>query len=385
MRLEHELRQSQKMEAIGTLAGGIAHDFNNILTAIIGYTEMAQQKVAKQEAAARDLERVQEASSRAKELVKRILTFSRRDEQERKPVQLTAIVEEVLKLLRSTLPSTIEIHQHIATAPQMDTVLADPTQLHQMLMNLGTNAAHAMRALGGVLSVSLSEVLANGSLTALHPGLRPGPCLRLTVSDTGHGMEAGIKERIFEPYFTTKKVGEGTGMGLAVVQGIVKNHGGAISVYSEPGQGTTFHIFLPRAEGKIGRQPAPDQLPSGGTERILFVDDEAMLADLGMQLLESLGYTVTATVNSREALAFFRAEPQAFDLVITDMTMPGLTGHELAGELMAVRPDIPIILCTGFSEQMSEKTAKETGIKGYLMKPYTADSLNTTIRGVLAG
>ncbi|MDP3481210.1 MAG: response regulator [Desulfoprunum sp.] len=385
LRLEHELRQSQKMEAIGTLAGGIAHDFNNILTAIIGYTDLAQHKLAKDDAAARDLERVQEASSRAKELVKRILTFSRQGEQERKPIQMASIVDEVLKLLRSTLPSTIEIHQHITTSPKGDTVLADPTQIHQMLMNLGTNAAHAMRDLGGVLSVSLSDVDADASLVTLHPDLRLGPCLRLAVADTGHGMEANIKERIFDPYFTTKKVGEGTGMGLAVVQGIIKNHGGAINVYSEPGQGTIFHIFLPKLEGETVHQTKAVELPNGGTERILFVDDEAMLTELGQELLESLGYTVTATLDSREALHLFRSDPQAFDLVITDMTMPGLTGKELARELMAVRPDLPIILCTGFSEQINEKQAKESGIRGYIMKPYTINSLNTILRKVLAG
>jgi len=385
LRLEQELRQSQKMEAIGTLAGGIAHDFNNILTAIIGYTAMAQLKLAKGDAATRDLERVQEASSRAKELVKRILTFSRQGEQERKPVQMAAIIEEVLKLLRSSLPSTIEIHQHIATSPNGDTVLADSTQIHQMLMNLGTNAAHAMRDLGGVLSISLSDVDADATLIARYPDLRQGPYLRLTVADTGHGMEAGIRERIFDPYFTTKKVGEGTGMGLAVVQGIIKNHGGAISVYSEPGLGTTFHIFLPRLEGEIAPQATAVALPSGGTERVLFVDDEAMLAELGQELLASLGYTVTAILNSREALNLFRSDPQAFDLVITDMTMPGLTGKELAKELMGVRPDIPIILCTGFSEQINEKQAKEIGVRGYIMKPYTVNSLNATIRRALEG
>jgi PAS domain S-box-containing protein len=384
LRLERELRQSQKMEAIGTLAGGIAHDFNNILTAIIGYTDMAQRKTSKNQAVVHDLERVQQASSRAKELVSRILAFSRQGEQERKPVQVASIVEEVLKLLRSALPTTIEIHRHITTSSNGDTVLADPTQLHQVLMNLGTNAAHAMRDQGGVLGVSLSDVDADASLIAHNPDLRPGPCVRLTVSDTGHGMEDNVKERIFDPYFTTKKVGEGTGMGLAVVQGIIKNHGGAISVYSEPGRGTTFHIFLPKFAGELVNQATADELPSGGTERILFVDDELMLAELGQELLESLGYTVTVTLNGLEALKLFRSAPQEFDLVITDMTMPGLTGKELARELMAVRPDIPIILCTGFSEQINEKQAKETGIRGYVMKPYATNSLNKTIRKLLA-
>jgi PAS domain S-box-containing protein len=383
LKLERELRQSQKMEAIGTLAGGIAHDFNNILTAIIGYSEIALQKLGGDNPAAGDIQRALNAGLRAKELVKQILTFSRHSEQERKPVQLTTVVEEVLKLLRSSLPSTIEIYQHIATAPKGDTVLADPIQLHQVLMNLGTNAAHAMRAKGGVLSVSLSDFTVDASLVSLYPDLMEGPCIRLTVSDTGHGMEPAVKERIFDPYFTTKKVGEGTGMGLAVVQGIIKNHGGAISVYSEPGQGTTFHIFLPKFEGESGNEPAADELICGGTERILFVDDEAMLAELGQELIESLGYTITATTDSHDALELFRADPNGFDLIITDMTMPGLTGLEVSQEFMAIRSDIPIILCTGFCEQINEKQAKERGIRDFIMKPYGLSSLSITIRKAL--
>lgn len=385
LRLERELRQSQKMEAIGTLAGGIAHDFNNILTAIIGYTDLAQRKISGNDAALRDLERVHEASLRAKELVNRILTFSRQSELERIPVQVAAIVEEVLRLLRSSLPSTIEISQHVSDAAQECIILADPTQIHQVLMNLATNAAHAMREQGGMLSISVSEIVADATLISLYPDLRPGPCVRLTVSDTGHGMQESVRERIFDPYFTTKKVGEGTGMGLAVVQGIIKNYGGAISVYSEPGQGTTFHIFLPKFTGDVELEAATGIVASGGPERILFVDDEVILAELGKELLGTLGYAVTASLDSREALQLFLADPQAFDLVITDMTMPGLTGKELARELLAVRPDIPIILSTGFSEHINEQQAKVTGIRGYIMKPYATSSLNSMIRSVLAG
>lgn len=385
LRLERELRQSQKMEAIGTLAGGIAHDFNNILTAIMGYTEMAQRKVPRDNALARDLERVQKASLRAKDLVNRILTFCRQGEQERTPVMMALVVEEVLKLLRSTLPTTIEIHQDIAIPSDGMRVLADPTQMHQMLMNLGTNAAHAMRHHGGVLRVSLADVEADAALVDRCPGLRPGAWVRLTVSDTGHGMEAGVRERIFDPYFTTKKVGEGTGMGLAVVQGIVNNLGGVISVHSEPGRGSAFTVFLPKYEGEVVCLAEAEELPSGGTERILFVDDEAMLTELGREQLEALGYAVTATLSSREALEIFSADPGAFDLVITDMTMPVLTGMELAGMLMALRPDVPIILCTGFSEQINEKKAKEIGIRGYVMKPYTSKSLGGVIRKALTG
>ena len=385
LKLERELRHSQKMEAIGTLAGGIAHDFNNILTAVIGFTEMAQMKLPKDNPAAYDLVRAQEASFRARDLVAKILTFSRQSEQKLHPIQVTPVLEEVLSLLRSTMPTTIEIQTHIATDSKEDIILADPIQIHQVLMNLGTNAAHAMRDQGGVLSVSLSEIRADAQLVALYPELKPGNYVRLTVGDTGHGMEKNVRVRIFDPYFTTKKIGEGTGMGLSVVQGIIKNLGGAISVYSEPGQGTTFHIFLPKAAGAAVDKVAAVDVPVHGTERILFVDDEEMLAELGQELLSSLGYQVTVALNSREALKLFLSTPQAFDLVITDMTMPGLTGKELAKELLAARPDLPIILCTGFSEHIDEEKAKESGICGYIMKPYAASSLNKTIRDVLTG
>jgi CheY-like chemotaxis protein len=266
-------------------------------------------------------------------------------------------------------------------------ILADPTQMHQVVMNLGTNAAHAMRDRGGVLAISMSPLGVDAPLLANHPDLGPGPFVRLAVSDTGHGMAAGVKDRIFDPYFTTKKVGEGTGMGLAVVQGIVNSHGGAISVYSEPGRGTTFHIFLPLTEaGGAAKSPPAAEEPSGrGTERILFVDDEAILADLGRDLLASFGYAATVTTSSREALDIFRADPGSFDLVITDMTMPGLTGKELAREMLAIRPDIPIVLCSGFSDSINEKQAEETGIRRYVMKPYTTTYLNRIIRAVLSG
>lgn len=385
LRMERELRHSQKMEAIGTLAGGIAHDFNNILTAIIGYTEMAQMKLPKEDTATRDLERVQEAGLRAKDLVKRILTFSRQSEQVLEPLQILPIIEEVLGLLRSTMPSTIEIQLQLPDDSVNDIILADPVQIHQVLMNLATNAAHAMRNLGGVLSVSLAEMDVDAAAIVLHPDLKPGGYVTLTVGDTGHGMEKNIRERIFDPYFTTKKVGEGTGMGLSVVQGIIKNLGGTISVDSELGQGTTFHIFLPKATGGNVNRVTPDKSTCGGVERILFVDDEEILAGLGQELLESLGYDVTIALNSREALNLFRSTPQAFDLVITDMTMPGLTGKELSRELLAIKPDMPIILCTGFSELIDEKQAREDGIRGYIMKPYAVNSLNKAIREVLAG
>lgn len=383
LKLERELRQSQKMEAIGRLAGGIAHDFNNILTAIIGYSELAMRKLPNGDPVARDLVHVLEAGSRAKDLVGRILTFSRVKEQERTPVVLAAIIDEVLKLLHSTLPATIEIHQHLNGCSDLQ-VLADPTQIHQVLMNLGTNAAHAMRAKGGVFGVTLSEVDINDAEASYYQDLKPGHYVKLSISDTGHGMAEGIRDRIFDPYFTTKKVGEGTGMGLAVVQGIVKSHDGTISVYSEPGIGTTFHILLPKLEGvAYCRHEARDAV-EGGTERILLVDDESMLAELGKSMLEPSGYSVTAVTRSADALNMFRSDPQGFDLVITDMTMPGLTGKDLAKEMIGIRSDIPIILCTGFSELVNEKQAKGSGIREFIMKPYTVSSLQQAIHRAMS-
>ncbi len=383
VKLEMALRQAHKMEAIGTLAGGIAHDFNNILAAIVGFAEMALYKAPEGSSVRHYMERVIESASRATDLVKQILTFSRKAELERRPLAIAPIVKEAVKLLRSSLPTTIEIRLEVALPPDGGIVVADPTQIHQVLMNLCTNAAHAMRPRGGILTVNLSQVEVDASLVRRHPDLRPGPYVRLAVSDTGHGMDAAVMDRIFDPYFTTKGVGEGTGLGLSVVQGIVKSCGGAISVYSEAGRGTSFHVFLPRVEEEIAPQAREVEVLPTGDERILFVDDERPLVDLGKEMLESLGYSVSVNTNSLEALETFRAQPDAFDLVITDMTMPGLTGKELAKELMSIRSDIPIILCTGFSDLINEKQAEEIGIREFLMKPYVIASLAQTIRKVL--
>ncbi|HYA15677.1 MAG TPA: PAS domain S-box protein, partial [Syntrophales bacterium] len=383
-RLEAQLRQAQKMEAIGTLAGGIAHDFNNILTAIIGYTEMALYKVPKENPLRRDLEQVLKASSRAKDLVRQVLAFSRQTELERKPLQVVFIVEETLKLLRSSLPTTIEIRQNISVGNDRGIILADSTQIQQVLMNLCTNAAHAMRDKGGVLSVGVSEVDINATFTLRHPDLNPGRYVRLSVDDTGYGMPTAISERIFDPYFTTKEAGEGTGLGLSVVQGIVKSHGGAITVRSEMGKGTTFNVFFPAIERGVSSDAGAAEFLSMGNERILFIDDEEILANLGKEMLESIGYDVTTRTSSLAALETFRADPYVFDLVITDTTMPGMTGLELATEMMAIRSDIPIILCTGFSELTNEKKIKEAGIRELVMKPYVLMNLTKTIRKVLA-
>ncbi len=384
LQLEKELRQAQKMESIGTLAGGIAHDFNNILTPIIAYTELVQAKVPEESGLRRNLDQVLKAGFRAKELVRQILTFSRRSEQDKKTVRITPIIKEALKLLRSSLPTTIKISRKMTISPGRDAVLADPTQIHQVLMNLCTNAAHAMRVKGGILSVELSEAcnLTPGSGSG-HSDLEEVPCLCLTVSDTGHGMDAAVIERIFDPYFTTKTTGEGTGLGLSVAQGIIKSHGGKITVSSEPGKGTTFYVFLPGFEEIASPEvPTVETVPTG-SERILFVDDEEVLVDLGKEILESLGYAVTAKTSSLDALQAFRNEPDSFDLVITDMTMPELTGRDLAKEIMAIRTNIPIILCTGFSDQINPKQAKEAGIRELVIKPYTVASLAKTIRRVL--
>lgn len=375
-----QLVQAQKMEAIGTLAGGIAHDFNNILTAIIGYTELAREEVPEGSRVQANLQEVLKAGMRAKDLVQQILMFSRQSTQEQKPLQMDSIVEEGLKLLRASIPTTIEIRPNIQR--ECGTVLGDPTQIYQVLMNLCANAAHAMREKGGVLEVSLMNVDIDAAL-AQHPDLKSGPYVRLTVSDTGHGMDRAVMERIFDPYFTTKEPGEGTGMGLAVVHGAVKSHGGAIAVDSEPGKGTTFHVYFPRMErGGAPEAEAAASIPTG-SERILFVDDEKALVDMIKQMIESLGYKVAGRTSSIEALEAFRAQPDKFDLVITDQTMPNMTGEMLARKLLRIRPDIPIILCTGYSESITKEKVKAMGIRELIMKPVVRSELARIIRDVL--
>ena len=375
-RLEKQLQQAQKMEAIGTLAGGIAHDFNNILSAIIGYAEMAMDDSPKDSLVQKDLREVFNAGTRAKDLVKQILTFSRQREQAVKPIQVKPIIKEALKLLRASLPTTIEIRQDL----QSDSiVIADPTQVHQILMNLCTNAGHAMQELGGILEVSLTDI----ELDAQYAEVLPGTYLKLTVSDTGTGMDALTIKRIFDPYFTTKEKGRGTGMGLAVVHGIVKSCSGTIKVYSEPATGSIFHVYLPVQESRAKTEVPVEESLATGTERILFIDDEQFMVNLQKRALESLGYMVVARTSSLEALDAFRAQPHGFDLVITDMTMPRMTGDKLAQELIKIRPDIPVILCTGFSPTITEDKAKSLGIRTFLAKPLLKRDLATTVRQVL--
>ena len=376
--LEKQLQQAQKMEAIGTLAGGIAHDFNNILAAIIGYTELAIHCVPKESSVRKNLREVMVAGIRAKDLVKQILTFSRQTEHELKPIQVKPIVKETLKLLRASLPTTICFKENIHSD---SVVMADPTHIHQILMNLCTNAGHAMQEKGGTLEVSLKDI----ELDARSVELLPGRYLRLTVSDTGIGMDALMIKRIFDPYFTTKEKGKGTGMGLAVVHGILKSYGGKIDVYSEPGKGSTFHVYLPAEKMDADAEEGIEVSFPTGTECILFVDDEQSMANLGKELLESLGYSVVTRTSSLEALEAFRVQPDNFDLVITDMTMPNMTGEKMAAEIMKIRPDMPIILCTGFSPVITEEKARAMGIQAFIMKPILKNEIAVKIREVLDG
>ncbi len=380
--LETRLRQAQKMEAIGTLAGGIAHDFNNILAAVIGYTELVLNDVEEVTDQYRNLQEVLRAAERAKNLVKQILAFSRQVEQDRKPVQVRRIAREAIKFLRATLPTTIDIKQDMQSS---SLVIADPTQLHQVIMNLCTNAGHAMEKKGGVLEVKLVDVQLEAYFTAKHPGLKPGAYLELSVRDSGHGMPTHVMDRIFDPFFTTKAKGRGTGMGLSVVHGIVGSYNGAITVSSEPDVGSTFKIYLPAVERRLGKQIRSEAPIATGAERILFVDDEPALVNIGKLTLESLGYEVTARTSSIEALELFKAKQHEFDLVITDMTMPSLAGDELASEIIRISPETPVILCTGYSSRITQQQAKEMGIRAFISKPVLKKDMAETTRNVLDG
>jgi len=381
-RLEAQLQQAQKMEAIGTLAGGIAHDFNNILGAIIGYAELAKMKAPKESNVVADLNQVIKSGNRAADLVQQILTISRRHKKERRPMQLKYIVKEALKMLKATLPSTIEIKDN--SGKDMGVINADPAQMHQVIMNLCTNADHAMQEDGGVLEVEIGKVQVGSEDSGSgYLDLLSGSYLRLTVKDTGYGIPRHVIDKIFDPYFTTKDTGEGTGLGLSVAMGIVKAHGGTITAYSQPGKGTIFHVYLPIVEDVERKEKETEGPLPTGSERILFVDDEQVLIEIASQMLEQLGYEVVSKKSSVQALELFRAEPDRFDLVITDMTMPHMTGDKLAQELMKIRPDIPIILCTGHSRLVSEAKAKDIGIRAFFMKPLVMRNLAETVRKAL--
>ncbi len=381
--LERRLRQAQKLEAIGTLAGGIAHDFNNILYAITGYSELTLDAAPEGSRLKSNVERILEAADRAADLVKQILTFSRQAEQEKQPIKVAPIVKEAFRFLRASIPTTIEMKQSIQ--PDLGVVMADATQIHQVLMNLCTNAAYAMAETGGELMVSLDSFEVDTDFAAMHEGIVPGPFLRVVVTDTGHGMNPEILERIFYPYFTTKAHGEGTGLGLAQVHGIVKSHGGTITVESELGKGAAFQVYLPVFHGEDKPQEDAAGPLATGHERILLVDDEQTLALMGEQILTSLGYQVATETTSKAALEVFSAEPDRFDLVITDLTMPGLTGLELGTQIMSIRPNVPVILCTGFSREITDNEAKSLGIYAIVRKPINRNKMATTIRNALDG
>jgi len=379
--LEAHLQQALKMEAIGTLAGGIAHDFNNILGIILGNTELAMFDVPQWNSAQNNLEEVRKACLRAKGLVQQILTFSRQTEHRMIPVNINPIIKESFKMLRASIPTTIEIRRNISE--KWATVKADSVQINQVLLNLCSNAAHAMKEKGGILEIGLENVAIDEDMVIDYHDLMPGNHVKLTVSDTGCGIEPEVLERIFDPYFTTKEVGEGSGMGLAVAQGIVKSHGGTISVSSELGKGTTFNVYLPVIEDAPEEEIAVTEAPPRGNERILFVDDEEAIVDIGKQMLGRLGYEVVVERNPVKALEIFKENPGKFDLVITDMTMPKMTGVMLSEELINIRSDSLIILCTGHSDQINEEKAKEMGIRALVMKPIVIGELAKTVRKIL--
>ncbi len=379
--LEAQFRQAQKMESIGMLAGGIAHDFNNILSAILGNLYLAKMGAASCPEVLEHLEYISQASRRATDLVNQILAFSRQTKQEREPLKLNHVVLEALKLLRASVPATIRIQTDLTQTP---TVLANATAIHQVIMNLGTNAWHAMRDKPGSLKVEMGVIEADADLVGTQPGLHPGRYVRLSISDTGRGMDAATMERIFDPFFTTKPVGEGTGLGLAVVMGIMQSHDGTITVESQPEKGATFHLYFPVFETETGpAENVAQPIPPGHGEHILFVDDETALVHVGKKVLERLGYAVTAKTSALEAVAAVRDHPDKFDLVITDLTMPGLDGVKLCNQLLQIKPGLPVILSTGYNGMMSEDTAREHGFRGLLVKPSTTRALGEAVHRAL--
>ncbi len=375
---ETRLRQAQKMEAIGTLAGGIAHDFNNILSAILGYSDMALDDANQGIATPKYISQVLKAGQRAKELVQQILTYTRQTEAGAQPIQIQPIVKEALKLLRASLPSTIEITNHIRSAAMIQ---ADPVQIHQVIVNLCTNAGHAMRNSGGQLTVTIEEAYLAADAANSGSDMLPERYLKIEVSDTGEGIAPEIKDKIFDPYFTTKQMGQGTGLGLSVVQGIVHSYNGHISVASKVEKGTIFTIHIPIIEPEDdGQTMVMETVPLGNNEHILFVDDETPLTDLGKELLERLGYRVTTCNDSLEALALFEQQSHDIDLVITDLTMPNMTGEVLAEKIRAIKPEIPILICTGYSRKVTQAMLDRLGIRDIIIKPIIREELAYMIR-----
>ena len=381
--LEEKLRQTHKMEAIGILAGGIAHDFNNIMGIILGNTELALEDVPESNPAHSSLEEIRKASLRAANIVRQLLSFTRITEQNLQSIEVAQVIKDAIKFLRSTIPSTIDIEQDICVSDE--TILADPTQINQIMMNLCINASHSMEQIGGKLTITVENAALDDSSAKDYPDLKSGKYVKLMVSDTGPGIDPKIIDRIFDPYFTTKGVGKGSGMGLAVVHGIVKSHNGAITVDSTLGKGTTFSILFPLAQGKAAVEEETIQEIPRGSETILFVDDEISITQMVKRMFERLGYKVQTATTPQEALDRFTLNPNHFDLVITDMTMPQMTGVKLSEKLMDIRPDIPIIICTGHSALVDEEKAKELGLAAYVMKPIEIREIAQTIRKILDG
>jgi signal transduction histidine kinase len=375
-----QLLHAQKMEALGTLAGGIAHDFNNILAVIIGFSEIVIDELSDNPELKDDVKEIHIAGQRAKSLVRQILTFARKTDTERKPLQASLFIKEGLKMLRATIQTTIEIKPKIESKAL---IMGDPVHLNQIIMNLCTNAAHAMEDEGGVLEVSLTQEEIKTPLVSRGVRLPVGKYLKLAISDTGTGISPKVIDSIFEPYFSTKQIGEGTGLGLSVVHGIVTSYNGLITVDSEFNIGSTFTVFLPVLKQTSEQIELEEKELPTGNEKILFVDDEASITKMADKMLARLGYQITTCQNGPEAIALIKSNPTAFDLAITDMTMPGMTGDKLAQELMNIRSDIPVIVCTGYSKKISEESILEIGVKALVMKPFKKDILAHTIRDVL--
>jgi CheY-like chemotaxis protein len=383
MKLEIQLRQAHKMEGIGTLASGIAHDFNNILAIMLGNADIALYSLPELHEARHQLESILKAGNRAKDLIKHILMFSRTSDYKLKPLKVNHIISEGLKMLRAAIPTTIEIKPDIDNNCAI--INGDPTQIHQVLMNLATNAAHSMEDKGGSIEVTVKNTELTVENVMDVPDASPGSYVCLMVKDTGYGISPEIINRIFDPYFTTKDVHKGSGMGLAVVHGIIKNHAGFITVDSKPGKGASFFVYFPtNTEDATSEKEENLPVPTG-VENILFIDDEKMMVTIGKKMLEMLGYTVTAIDDSIDAYETFCAHPDNFDLIITDQTMPNMTGVELAKKILSIRPDMPIILCSGYSSQIDEVKAQEIGIKAYVTKPLMKKDFATLVREVIDG
>ena len=379
--IEAQLRQSRKMESIGTLAGGIAHDFNNLLYIISGNAELALEDIPEWNPAHASLEEIKSATLKAAGIAKQLLNFSRKTDQEMKPIGVVTVIKDALKFLRSTIPTTIDIQKHL---PDADiTILADPIQINQIMMNLCINAFQAMEDTGGIMEIIVETVSLDEEAADSYPDLTAGDYLKITVNDTGPGIDPEIIERIFDPYFTTKEMGKGSGMGLSIVHGIVQNHSGAISVDSKLGKGTTFSLLFPAVDEKPKIEPETINEIPRGHETILFVDDEKSIADMAQKMLKRLGYKVETSLNPLQALDLFKSQPDEFDLVITDMTMPQMTGAKLSEKLIEIRSNIPVIICTGHSAIIDEEKAKQFGIAGYVMKPVSMSIIAKTIRKVL--